>query len=261
MFCGERLTNITAQKLIERFPDADVINTYGPTESTVAVTDVKITPEMCLAEESLPVGRAKPGCEIFIVSDDGIVPEGSSGEIVITGETLSAGYLGDPCQTDKAFRQLDVTAGASKNGASYSTRGYFTGDEGYIRDGMLYFNGRLDSQVKLHGYRIELGDIENNLLKIPGIIRACVVPAVREGRVNSLTAAICCEGHEGSADGYQVIKGKDERIRAKEIKEQLRGLLPEYMIPKKIVFLSGMPLTQNGKADRKAVAAAVEQVR
>ncbi len=242
LFCGERLTNGTARKLIQRFPEADVINTYGPTESTVAVTDVRITEEMCLDDENLPVGRPKDGCRIYIVNERGTAEDGEPGEIVITGNTLSAGYLGDPAQTERAFRMIDPAGNGSP------VRAYFTGDEGYLKNGMLYFNGRLDQQIKLHGYRIELGDIESNLLKIPGINRACVLPVMREGRAAGITAAVCCAEHVEEGD----------RAAAKKIREALRTFLPDYMIPRKIVFLDSMPMTQNGKTDRKAV---MERIR
>ena len=165
---------------------------------------------------------------------------------MISGDTLSAGYLGDDAQTAKAFRALKTQEGET-------VRAYYTGDEGYLKTGMLYFNGRLDQQVKLHGYRIELGDIESNLLKIPEIRQACVIPVMREGRVNSLTAAVCdSEGiapsDEESSCGKQ--NGSD-RARAKQIREALRSHLPEYMIPKKIFFVDRIPMTENGKADRK----------
>ena len=246
LFCGERLTNSAARKLLQRFPEAKVINTYGPTESTVAVTDVEITEQMCMCDENLPVGRSKPGCRITIVKDGTICADGEAGEIVISGDTLSAGYLGDEAQTAKAFRSLKTPEGEA-------IRAYYTGDEGYLKEGMLYFNGRLDQQVKLHGYRIELGDIESNLLKIPEIGQACVIPVMREGRVNSLTAAVCTSkgtalSDADSSDGRQT--GAD-RARAKQIKEALRAHLPEYMIPKKIVFVDRIPMTENGKADRK----------
>ena len=238
LFCGERLTNVTASKLLERFPDAEVINTYGPTESTVAVTDVKITKELCEMEEALPVGRPKPGCRIFIVNDGSFAAEGEPGEIVITGDTLSAGYFRNKETTDKAFRFLTLPDGET-------VRGYYTGDEGYMRDGMLYYNGRLDLQIKLHGYRIELGDIENNLLRIPGVDKACVVANMKDGRAASLTAAVCM----GS------VPEKERRSRAKQIREELKNYLPDYMVPKKIVFLDSIPMTANGKLDRRKTAA------
>ena len=236
LFCGERLTNTTAGRLIARFPQAKVINTYGPTESTVAVTDVVVTEEMCGRTEALSVGRPKPGCRIYICSEGSEVPEGEPGEIVITGDTLSTGYFKNEEQTKKAFRTFRTEDGRD-------IPAYYTGDEGYMRDGLLYFNGRLDLQIKLHGYRIELGDIENNLLRIPYVSAACVVPNMKEGRVTSLTAAVCAGQTEG----------KNDRVRAKELKETLREFLPDYMVPKKVVFMDRLPMTANGKTDRRKV--------
>lgn len=126
------------------------------------------------------------------------------------------------------------------NGVEY--RFYRTGDEGYIIDGMLHYCGRIDNQVKLHGYRIELEDIESNLLKIHGIIQAVVLPKYRDGKVSSLVAGVVLS--EAT---------EDEKTAAESIKSKLKMTLPEYMIPKKIKFLSNIPRTNNGKIDRKAV--------
>lgn len=93
LFCGETLGNRTVQKLQERFPKAAVVNTYGPTESTVAVTDVLVTPQMARETEPLPVGRAKPGTRIEIRDEAGtVLPDGEKGEIIILGDTVSTGY-------------------------------------------------------------------------------------------------------------------------------------------------------------------------
>ena len=237
LFCGERLANATALKLLQRFPGARVLNTYGPTESTVAVTAVEVTSEMCNEKEAIPVGRVKPGSFLRIARPDGQeAAEGEKGEILILGDTVSTGYYGQEELTRKAF--FEETSGSA------AVRGYRTGDEGYLKDGMLFYSGRLDLQVKLHGYRIELGDIESNLLKIPNVRQACVVPSYREGKVTSLTAFIVPT--ELSREGK-----KDERKSAALIKEQLRAYLPDYMIPKKFQFLETLPMTVNGKADRK----------
>lgn len=107
---------------------------------------------------------------------------------------------------------------------------------------MLHYCGRIDNQVKLHGYRIELEDIESNLLKIHGIIQAVVLPKYRDGKVSSLVAGVVLS--EAT---------EDEKTAAESIKSKLKMTLPEYMIPKKIKFLSNIPRTNNGKIDRKAV--------
>ncbi len=242
LFCGERLTNSTAAKLLERFPKAQVINTYGPTESTVAVTGTRITSQLCGLSEPLPVGTAKPGTAIYICGEDGRpVPGGEAGEILITGNTLAKGYFEDPEQTGRAFRDLTLPDGET-------VRAYHTGDAGYLRGDMLYFNGRMDFQVKFHGYRIELGDIEENLLRIPGIAQACVLPRYKEDKVNSLTGFVSLAGADAEAPDP-----KQDRQRSLAIREQLRAFLPEYMIPKKLVFMSRLPVTPNGKVDRKAL--------
>ena len=175
LFCGETLTNRTAQKLAGRFPDAVIMNTYGPTESTVAVTEVQVTPELTETEIPLPVGRPKPGTWIEIHSPEGArLTDGERGEIVILGNTVSPGYFRRPDLSEPVFFTV------SKSGNT--VRGYRTGDEGYIKDGMLYYCGRIDLQIKLHGYRIELGDIESNLLKLPGIKNAAAVANMRDGK-------------------------------------------------------------------------------
>lgn len=232
LFCGEALGNRTVKKLHERFPGAKVYNTYGPTESTVAVTEVLVTPELNEAENPLPVGRAKPGTTLEIWGEDGKpVPDGEKGEIIILGNTVSTGYYMAPAITEKAFFILPD-----------GTRGYHTGDKGYLKNGMLYYNGRIDLQIKLHGYRIELEDIESNLRKLPELEHAVVLPNMRGGKVSSLTAYV-----------VEYEKPADEKEETLRLKARLAEFLPDYMIPKKFVFLDQMPMTNNGKADRKAL--------
>ena len=234
LFCGETLTNRTADRLAAAFPKADIVNTYGPTESTVAVTQVRITPELRL-ETPLPVGEEKPGTWIFIQDEEGRdLPDGTVGEIVIAGDSVSTGYWKRPDLTERAFGARIV------EGVRYRT--YRTGDSGMKRNGQLYYQGRMDFQIKLHGYRIELGDIEGNLLKLEGVTAAAVLPVMREGKVRSLTAYVVAERH--SSDNF----AEGQRLRG-----DLRALVPEYMIPKKFVFLDRLPMTNNGKVDRRAL--------
>lgn len=259
LFCGERLSKETAGALMERFPEARVINTYGPTESTVAVTGVEITREHLMAEEELPIGMPKPGTEIRIENE----------EIIIAGDTVGKGYFKDLEKTEVAFY-------TDKKGM----RCYRTGDTGYINpdSGMLYYIGRIDNQIKLHGYRIELGDIEANLMQIFGISDSAVLPKMKDGQIRSLTAFVVCRPSEldsasadsatsKASDSPDVCDGDaDDKVDAgtsiaasdfetgKYIKAQLAEKLPHYMIPKKIKFLQEMPLTSNGKKDRKKLA-------
>lgn len=221
VFCGERLTKETAGKLMQRFPAAAVINTYGPTESTVAVTSVTITAEMLDSAEILPIGIPKPGT--------GILFEGE--EMIITGDTVAKGYFNDQEKTAGAFIKID------ENGSE--TRAYRTGDSGYFKDGYYYCTGRIDLQVKLHGYRIELGDIEANLMELPHVEQAAVVPRYDGEKIRNLVSFVKAPALEGSF--------KDGRLLRNMLKEKL----PAYMVPKNIIFADEMPMTANGKLDRK----------
>lgn len=233
LFCGETLTNSTVEKLHKRFPQATVVNTYGPTESTVAITEVIVTPELNAKFSPLPVGKPKPGTFIFITDENGkALPDGEKGEILIVGDSVSIGYFNRPDLTKKVFSECTV------NGITY--RSYRTGDEGYIKDGLLYYSGRIDLQIKLHGYRIEIEDIENNLLKLPSIKSAVVVPVVKNGAVESLTAFVIV--------GFEVISNLKA---SQQIRKELSEFLPLYMIPKKFIFVNDIPMTNNGKANRK----------
>ncbi len=247
LFCGETLNVSTARRLYERFPSAVVVNTYGPTESTVAVTEVVITKEMCGSTSPLPVGRAKPGSFVFTEAD----------EIIIAGNTVAKGYFHMPEKTSESFFETVIDG--------QRMRAYRTGDLGYIdADGMLRYCGRIDNQIKLHGYRIEIEDIENNLTAIEGIDKAAVIPVEKDGKLKSLTAYVTSASRPVSymnasqntsrapgAPAYESITGKN--ITSKSIKDSLRLMLPDYMIPKKIIFVNEIPLTSNSKVDRKAL--------
>lgn len=235
LFCGETLTNRTAERLMKAFPNTEIVNTYGPTESTVAVTGVLVTPELNQNLNPLPVGKAKKGTWIFIMDEQGnSLPEGEYGEIVIAGDTVSVGYWNNQERTKKAFGVCEI------EGHPY--RLYHTGDKGYLKDGQLFYCGRIDLQIKLHGYRIELEDIETNIMKLPEIQKAAVLPVYRDEQVRSLTA-------------YVVTRNavKDSFFMTQQLREKLKEYLPEYMIPKKMVFLETLPMTNNGKVDRKAL--------
>jgi len=227
LFCGEVLTKDTASKLLRRFPSARVINTYGPTESTVCVTSVEITKKLIEKDGPLPVGLPKPGTEIQLDPD--------TDEIIIIGDTVSPGYFKNEEKSRAAFFNV------VRNGQE--VRAYRTGDKGHFDHiGMLYCDGRLDQQIKLHGYRIELGDIEASLLSIEGIRKAAVIPVKKDGKVTMLAACIVKETDSGIPDGYP---GR------KYIREKLREMLPGYMVPKRIEFITEIPLSVNGKIDRK----------
>mgnify|MGYP000400137974 FL=1 len=205
-FCGERLSVSTARELMRRFPGVSVINTYGPTESTVAVTDVEITDEM-LTWKELPIGSVRKGTEIYIIDENGQRQDGElAGEMIICGDTVSPGYYGDEEKTVAVFTEGDG-----------GCRCYRTGDRGfYGKDGLLYITGRMDLQIKFHGYRIELGDIEQNLLTIENVKSACVVPKEKDGKIQQLVAFLVRPGSEGTFAERKFIRN--------ELKEKLPNL-------------------------------------
>jgi D-alanine--poly(phosphoribitol) ligase subunit 1 len=176
-------------------------------------------------------------CLISIVDDNGrLLPDGEKGEVVITGDTVSPGYINNEEMTARVFSRVSV------NGALH--RSYRTGDAGYLKDGVLYYYGRKDTQIKISGYRIEIEDIENNLRKLDLIENAVVLPITADGRVRYLAAVVLL----------------NHRLEEREfkigllIKDQLKAWLPEYMIPRKVVIRDSFPMTVNGKIDRKKLA-------
>lgn len=236
------------------FPNSKIINTYGPTESTVAISSVEIKDNYINEDDELPVGIIKPGTKVFLQKEDGIIidefnqniteesagredaaPQKTDmGKILIEGNTVAKGYFKMPEKTAAAFDLMEF-----KN--EEVRRMYHTGDLGYFKNGMLYCIGRTDLQVKVHGYRMEIGDIEANILLKENVEAVCVVPKRKDGKIRSLVAFVVAPSVSGSFDD------------AKDIKRHLKELLPEYMVPKKIKFIDKLPMTLNGKVDRKTL--------
>lgn len=235
LFCGEVLTKKLTAEMFRRFPNVPIVNAYGPTEATVLVTGSEMTQEMLDADAPLPIGAPFANVQTVIADENGHpCPEGEAGELLLIGKAVSPGYLGRPELNEKAF----FTA---PNGA----RGYHTGDLCRMENGCVYYLGRLDGQVKLNGFRVELEDVENNLVKVPNIARAAVLPVMQEGKVTSLTAFVLLE----KPDGETALS------RARRIKTALAEYLPSYMVPRKFVVVDAFPLNTNGKIDKKQLAA------
>lgn len=233
LFCGETLAPEVVSQLLDRFPGAEVWNTYGPTEATCATTSIKITRQILAAYSPLPVGFCKPDARIVIMDEEANpVAAGERGEIIIAGPNVSTGYLGRPDLNEKAFFRLE------------GMRAYRTGDWGRLEDGLLFFEGRKDDQVKLHGYRIELGDIEAHLRALRGIRDAVVIPNLKQGRADSLSACVILSEPGARLDFDRIV----------QLKAALGQQLPNYMIPRKFLAFERFPLTPNGKADRRRLA-------
>ena len=233
LFCGETLAPETAEILLKRFPGAEVWNTYGPTETTVATTSVRIDQSLLYRYPALPVGRPAPGCQVVVVDDQLVSqPAGERGEILVAGPNVSPGYHHAPELTDRAFVKWN------------GLWAYRTGDWGHFQDGLLFFDGRRDEQIKLHGYRIELGDVEAQLRAVPGIQHAAAIVVPRNGLPHSLAAFVVLDSP--AADRAPDLTAS--------VRAQLAERLPGYMIPRRIVCLDALPMTANGKLDRQALA-------
>jgi D-alanine--poly(phosphoribitol) ligase subunit 1 len=233
LFCGETLAPQTAARLLERFPKAQVWNTYGPTEATVATTSVRIDHKILEKYAPLPVGRPMPGTEVFVANEKReILPASERGEIIIAGPNVSPGYLARSDLTAEAFFQ------------HCGQRAYCTGDWGRFRDNLLFFEGRIDQQIKLYGYRIELGDVEANLRALATVRDAVVIPVIKNGMTQLLAA-------------FVVLNARNEESHfelTRTLRKELGERLPAYMLPRKFVFLDAFPMTANGKTDRTRLA-------
>ena len=214
IFCGETLNINTARKLKERFNNIEIINCYGPTECTFAVTSTVITDEM-LESDLLPVGKSKQDVKIYIVDEK--KNECEKGEILITGRSVADGYL-----------NIESNAFINYKGS----KGYLTGDIGYYKDDYLYCIGRKDNQIKYKGFRIELNDIECNLNRLEYIEKSKVITKVHNNSVQRIIAFVKLN--------------KD--ISQERIKNDLGKLLPEYMIPS-LRIIDDFPINKNGKVD------------
>ena len=210
-----------------------IINGYGPTEATVCATLYSIRPENEL-HENTPIGRPVRNMEIYLLDEEGKkLRAGEPGELCIGGVGVAHGYLNRPDLTAERFIPDTFS---DRDGAKL----YKTGDVARLMpDGNIEFVGRVDFQVKFHGYRVELGEIETRLRKHPAIREAVVLLREDIAGVKRLVAyLVCYEGQEVSAE---------------ELGKRLKTSLPDYMVPSVFVLLDRIPMTPNGKTDRSAL--------
>ncbi|MFL5513040.1 MAG: amino acid adenylation domain-containing protein, partial [Gemmatimonadales bacterium] len=228
---GEALGAELWQRVAERLSGVELENLYGPTEASVDVTRWSCRGEM---RREVPIGRPIWNTELYVLGrEQELLPVGVDGELYIGGVGLARGYLGRAELTAERFipHPYSRVAGA---------RLYRTGDLGrYLANGDISYVGRTDQQLKMRGFRIELGEVEAALRGAAGV-RECVVVAHADEA-----------GHKRLV-AYVVAAGK---VAAASLREHLRVSLPEYMVPAAFVFLEQLPLTANGKLDRRALPA------
>ncbi|MBX4266311.1 non-ribosomal peptide synthetase [Clostridium estertheticum] len=223
---GEKLTLSTIKKSLEIAPKIEMVNEYGPTENSVLSTMMRNVN----LETPISVGKPISNTRIYIVNENNrIQPIGVVGELCISGKGLARGYLNRLKLTEEKFIQNPFESGEKM---------YRTGDIArWLPDGNIEYIGRTDHQVKIRGYRIELGEIENQLLKNDAIKEAVVIDREDEQSNKYLCAYIAC----------------DKEMTVPELRSSLSKELPDYMMPAYFMQIEKMPLTPNGKLDRKAL--------
>jgi amino acid adenylation domain-containing protein len=225
---GEALTKELTQRFFAILSGIKLVNAYGLTETSDDTNHEIMTrvPD----RDRIPLGAPVNNVRVYIVDETlALVPLGAPGEIVFSGICVGRGYVNDPVRTAAGFISDPYREGE---------RLYRSGDYGrWQADGKLEFLGRRDAQVKIRGFRVELGEIENRLMEIPGVSQ-CAVVVARDSRGKQLVALY-----------------SGQRLDSDLIDNRLGKVLPSYMVPASCYWCSSLPLTANGKIDRKSLAA------
>ncbi len=231
MWCGEAIPTPALIHWMRRVPHARFTNLYGPTEATIASSYYTVPGCPRDEREQVPIGVACDGEELLIL-DRRLLPvsAGETGDLYIRGAGLSPGYWRDRGKTDSAFLEFP-------GGAGPRDRIYKTGDLARRgADGLIYFRGRADTQIKSRGYRIELGEVEAALHSLPELQESAVVAIQSEGFEGWL---ICCAYATAARD-----------VAPESVRRNLAARLPGYMLPSRWMRHDSLPKNANGKIDR-----------
>ncbi|WP_342026020.1 non-ribosomal peptide synthase/polyketide synthase [Cytobacillus pseudoceanisediminis] len=223
---GEAMSGELAKALLNQ--GVELWNMYGPTETTIWSTFERVE-----SDERITIGHPIGNTELYILDDNyNKLPVGVPGELYIGGEGLALGYLNNPYLTEERF----IPNPFSKEEGD---RIYRTGDlVRYLSTGKVEYLGRIDDQVKVRGFRIELGEIEAVLEKYPEVKQAVVVLR---------------KDHEENNQIVGYVTANSEKLTVNDLLTHMRDFLPEYMIPSMVMLIDDMPLTPNGKVDRKGL--------
>ncbi len=235
LFSGEVLPTKYLIQWMTWFPDKVFYNAYGPTEATGVSMYYRVPRCPASAEEKVPIGIPCENTEVFLLDEEGRpVPPGEPGELYIRGICVTKGYFNDPAKTAAVFSDDPANPNREK-------RTYRTGDHArLLPDGNYEFIGRRDNQIKYMGYRIELTDIEQALVSVPGVRDAGVVLA---------------ESAAGGIEDLVAYVELDETMTPAQAAAALKDRLPAYMVPKEFYAIARLPRSDRGKIDRKALLA------
>jgi amino acid adenylation domain-containing protein len=232
IWCGEVMPTPTLIHWMRRLPHARFTNLYGPTEATIASSHYTVARCPAQEQEPIPIGTACAGEELLIL--DGAmraVATGEIGDLYIRGVGLSPGYWRAPERTQSVFLPYPAGTGSGE-------RIYRTGDLARRgSDGLIYFAGRKDYQIKSRGYRIELGEIETALSALPELRESAVVAVQSAGFEGWM---ICC--------AFVPVRGRS--LHPQHLRQRLARVLPGYMLPGRWMRCDALPRNANGKADR-----------
>jgi D-alanine--poly(phosphoribitol) ligase subunit 1 len=240
MFGGEGFPLARLRRFYQAFAGkAQLINCYGPTETSCICSSFEITASVFDTADGLaPLGRLNPDFSYRIL-DDALKPvtAGGVGELWLGGPGVGLGYLNNPEETKRRFCQDPLIDG-------YRAVLYRTGDLVQVEQdtGILRFRGRADNQVKLRGYRVELEEIDHAMASIPGVARALAVVL-----------------HDANGSDRLVAAYSGSRLADADLLARCNARLPAYMVPSRFTWLENMPVNANGKADRRAIAALLAQ--
>jgi amino acid adenylation domain-containing protein len=241
---GESLPVAIVNMWRQYLPHLSVVNEYGPTEAVVGCCVFEIPLDKSFFA-NVPIGRPSPNCRLYLLDQNlKLAAIGVAGELYIGGSQISRGYLNRPALTAQRFV-------ADAYGDSGS-RMYRTGDVArWLPDGTIEFLGRTDYQVKIRGFRIELGEIEARLAEHSGVREAVVVEREdARGEKHLVAYFTCAQTRSEEIDSRERVVACAQILRA-----QLSAQLPDYMVPAAYVRMEQMPVTENGKLDRKALPA------
>jgi amino acid adenylation domain-containing protein len=241
LFCGEPLPVAVAEAWSEAAPNSTVENLYGPTELTIACSRYRWAGAESRAESEIgivPIGEIFPGLGVLVADDelDEVAP-GDEGELLVRGPQVTLGYLNDPVRTSAAFV---VPPGQGEVH-------YRTGDRVRrpVGTAPLTHLGRMDSQIKIRGYRVELGEIEEVVRSMSGLDGVVAIP---------------WPVTENGCEGVQVfLQGEAQDVDA--LRAAVASRLPGYMVPNRFYFMENLPLNVNGKFDRNELAASLSRAR